>query len=411
MKKLSTRVMLASVAVAALAITGCSASGTGDNGDNVPATGEPIKVAAISSMLYFPEASPAAQAVFDDYNTAGGFNGRPIELAVFDDKGDPAAAATAARDALSSDAVALVGSSSMLECLINHQDWVENDIVSLTAVGVDPFCFTTPNIAPMNPGPFLGTFSSLWHGSETLGFERICAFITPESSLGKAVFEQVVSAWEGATGKQLALYDDSLTRGQMSYAGNVAQIGTNNCDAIFTNEVGAIASQILAEATNQGIDLPVLALTSTYSQEFVDTLAYGGDLHVPAEFSPWSDPEDSSNVEWAAVMEAHGIGLTSFAQGGYLAAKAFIHILENEVGAEDEVTRENFTAAAKNMTKGFDTGGMTAEAWVFGPGDFHQPNVATWEVSIMANSGTWSSIGPWFLASENGWVDTVIPSS
>ncbi len=414
MKKLHMKALVVPVAAAALVLAGCSGGGNGGGGDTGggdAATGEPIKVAALASMLYFPEAPPAAQAVFDEYNANGGFNGRPIELDTFDDKADPAGASTAARDALNSGAVALVGSSSILDCSVNNKTWVDNNIVSIQGVGVDPFCFATPNIAPVDPGPYFDTFASLWNGSETLGFKKICAFTVSDDAASRAATVQARDAWSDETGKELALWDDSLVRGQSSYAGNVAQINKDKCDSILIGESGAAASQFLSEATNQGIDLPVLALPSTYSQEFVDTLVYAGDVHVPAEFSPWSDPEDPSNDDWRALMEKNNIGLTAFAQGGYLAAKAFIHILENEMDPDAEITREAFTEAAKGMTEGFDTGGMTGEPWIFGPGDSHQANATTWPVVIEANSGEWTSLGPWFIGTDNGWVNTTVPSS
>lgn len=410
MKKFQAKVLVVPVAAAALVLAGCAGGGSssgGDEGGGNAATGEPIKVAALSSMLFFPEAPPAAQAVFDEYNAAGGFNGRPIELDVFDDKADPAASTTAARDALAGGAVALVGSSSMLDCSVNHRTWEENNIISIQGTGVDPFCFATPNIAAVNTGPYFDMFASLWNGSENLGFERICAFIVPDDAAGRSAYQQAIDAWSAETGKELVMLDDSLVRGQASYAGNVAQINTDKCDSIFNNEVGAAVAGFLSEATNQGIDLPVLALTSTYSQEFVDTLNYSGAVHVPAEFSPWSDPSDSSNDAWRELMEANGIGLTSFAQGGYLAAKAFIHILET---VEGDVTRDSITEAARAMTTGMDTGGMTGEPWIFGPGDSHQANAAAWPLVIEANSGEWTSLGPWFIGNDNGWVNTTVPS-
>ncbi len=408
MKKLHLRVLVVPAAAAALVLAGCA--GGSDGGGGEAASGEPIKVAALASLTYFPEAPPAAQAVFDEYNASGGFNGRPIEFDVFDDKADPAASATAARDALAGGAVALVGSSSALDCAVNNKTWVENNIVSIQGTGSDPFCFATPNIASMNTGPYFGTFASLWNGSETLGFEKICAVVGADGGgAGTAAFEQARDLWAAETGTEIALWDDSLVRGQASYAGNVAQISKDRCDSIFINAVGPEVSQFLAEATNQGIDLPVLALSPIYSQEFVDTLVYAGDVHVLAEFSPWSDPGDSSNDDWRALMEANGIGLTSFAQGGYLAAKAFIHVLENEIG-DGEVTRDSFTEAAKGMTEGFGTGGMTGDVWIFGPGDSHQPNAAAWPLAIEANSGEWTSLGPWFIGTDNGWVNTAVPN-
>ncbi len=146
--KLAAAVAVA--AVSALALAGCSGGGSSPSASGEPATGEPIVVAALSGLTFFPEAPQAVQAVFDDYNAAGGLDGRPIEYNIFDDKTDPAASATAAQDALSSEAVALVGGSSLLDCAVNHTTWEDNDIVSIQGTGVDPYCFATPNIAPTN---------------------------------------------------------------------------------------------------------------------------------------------------------------------------------------------------------------------------------------------------------------------
>ena len=76
MTKFQAKMWVAPAAAAALLLAGCSSGGSGtDAGGENAATGEPIKVAALSSMLYFPEAPEAVQAVFDEFNANGGFNG------------------------------------------------------------------------------------------------------------------------------------------------------------------------------------------------------------------------------------------------------------------------------------------------------------------------------------------------
>lgn len=400
----TAKLWLAPIAVATLVLSAC-AGGTAEPEapSTEPATGEPIVVAGVSSAMYFPEGPPAAQAVFDDYNAAGGFNGRPIDYQTFDDRVDPAGSATAVKDALTKGAIAFVGNSSLLDCAVNSTTWVEENIVSIQGAGVDPFCFTTPNVAPVNTGPYFGAFASLTMGSEQFGFDDICAFFTADDVMGMAAFIQAADAWEQATGKQLAHKDETLLTGQLNYAGNLAAVNPEICDAFFHNGIGPDVARFLAEADNQGFEIPALALTSVYSQEFAETLQYDGDVYVPAEFSPWSDPDDASNAEWREVMGRNGIAETSFAQGGYLAAKAFIQVLET---IEGDVTRDSFTDAAKAMTEHFDTGGMTGESWIFGPGTAHQPNASAWPVQLVSGSGEWTSVGPWFLGRDNGWVDT-----
>jgi branched-chain amino acid transport system substrate-binding protein len=403
-KKLGAAAVLAA---SALILASCSTDNGGSAGSSgtsggAAATGAPIQVAALSSLTFFPEAPQAVQAVFDDYNAKGGLNGRPIKYNVFDDKNDPAASATAAKDALDSGAVALVGSSSLIDCSVNHKTWEDAGIVSIQGTGVDPFCFSTPNIAAANTGPFFDLYSTLTLGSGQ-GLKNICGLLVYDDATGASAYEQAVSAWTAKTGEKLAYLDHSLTRGQASYAGNIANLKGQNCDAIVANEVGASVTSEIGEAANQGLTLPWLVLTSCYSDEFAAAINYGADIYLPAEFAPYTDPNDTSNKDWLTLMDAKGVAKTSFAQGGYLAATYFINILESIKG---DVTVDSFTAAAKAMTKPVDNP-MTKTPWLFGPGDSHQANTSTWAVQVKANSSEWTSIGPWFEG--EGWVNTTTP--
>jgi branched-chain amino acid transport system substrate-binding protein len=394
------------VAASALLLAGCT---PGDSGQN-PATGEPIPVAGLSGLTFFPEAPQAVQAVFDDYNAAGGLDGRPLEYTVYDDKTDPAASATAAKDALDSGAIALVGSSSLLDCAVNHTTWEENNIVSIQGTGVDPFCFTTPNIAAANTGPYFDMAATLWDGSENLGYDDICVLLVIDDELGKANYYNVIENWEDATGNTVSYVDDTLVRGQASYAANISNLKSADCDAIAVNEVGVADAAIIAEASNQGVDLPFLLLTSAYSDEFAASVNYAGPISLPAEFSPYTDPSDTTTTEWRAVMDAHGVPATSFAQGGFLAAQYFITILES---IEGEITRDSFTEAAKAMTEPYAGVGseMTGTPWVFGPGEAHQANASAWPLIIEPNTQSWVSVGPWLTGDEIGFKPFEIPAS
>ena len=402
---------VASIAAAsALILSGCTSADSGGGGStSSPATGDPIVVAGLSGLTFFPEAPEAVQAVFDDYNAAGGFNGQPLEYTVYDDKTDPAASATAAKDALDSGAVALVGSSSLLDCAVNHTTWEDNNIVSLQGTGVDSFCFGTPNIAPANTGPYFDMAATLYDGSENLDYENICVLLVADDEVGKANYYDVIANWEDATGNKISYVDDTLVRGQASYAANISNLKSEECDAIAANEVGVADAAIIAEASNQGLSLPFLLLTSAYSDEFAASVSYAGPISLPAEFAPFTDPEDTTTTEWRAVMDAHGVPATSFAQGGFLAAQYFITILETIDG---DVTRDSFTEAARAMTEPY-TGvgsGMTGTEWIFGEGESHQPNASAWPLIIEPNTQTWVSVGPWLTGDEIGFKPFAVPA-
>lgn len=405
------------VAASAVALVGCSSadpgespsdSGNDSGSDNVsPASGEPIAVAALSGLTFFPEAPEAVQAVFDAYNDAGGLDGRPLDFTVYDDETDPAASAAAAQNALSSGAIALVGSSSLLDCAVNHTTWEDNGIVSIQGTGVDPYCFATPNVAPTNTGPYFDTFATLYYGSEELGFENICAVMVPDEAAARAAYEQAIAAWSEATGKELAYLDATLVRGQASYAGNVSNLRSQDCDAVFVAEVGDAVLAFLGEASNQGVSLPVLVLTSCYSDQFAASAGYSEDIYLPAEWAPFGDMTIDGMQDWADTMDAHGVPKTAFAQGGYLAAQYFIEILES---IEGEVTRESFTEAAKGMTEPIESP-IAQAPFIFGDGDFHQPNNTAYPVVLRAGTTEWESLGPLMLGDEIGWQYTTVPEA
>jgi branched-chain amino acid transport system substrate-binding protein len=111
--------LLAASSVAALALAACgSADGSEDSTDSGGASGDPIKIVTINPLTRAasvnPEIGDAAQAAVEAINEAGGVNGRPLELTVCDDQGDPNLAASCARDAVADGAVAHV---SMLDNL------------------------------------------------------------------------------------------------------------------------------------------------------------------------------------------------------------------------------------------------------------------------------------------------------
>src|SRR5690606_5094987 len=124
----------------------------------------------------FGEIPAAAGAVFDRVNAEGGINGRHIEFISEDDGGDSALAAQAARRlVLEDEVVAFAGSSSMVECSANAAFYAQHDVVSITGAGVEPTCFESSHIAPVNAGSLAGYETLLQFAAEDLGAERICA--------------------------------------------------------------------------------------------------------------------------------------------------------------------------------------------------------------------------------------------
>lgn len=388
-KKFTALLSLTTVAV--LTLTGCG--GGDDSGSSTAGSGtDPIKVGsvnALSGAVVFPEASAAAKAVFDAYNAAGGLEGRTIDYTILDDKADPATAAAAARELVDTDnAVALVGSASLLDCEINGDYYVQQDIRSIQGTGVDQVCFSNANISPVNVGPFGDTTMSLTYGSEVLGLKKICGLLEVIGGT-KSAYEAAIQAWSDATGKQLVYLDDTVPYGGADYTPYIVKAKEAGCDAVYSNAVEPDGIGQLRAAAAQGwSDVSFLFLTSVYSEQFAKaSTETGAGVYVPAEFAPFTDADLAANKDWRALMTANNIALTSFSQGGYLAAKYFISVIE---GISGDITRESVNTALKGMTTPIDND-MVGTPWIFGGGDAHNSNRAGWPVKLVSGSGVWAS--------------------
>lgn len=329
-------------ATAALVLTGCAG---GDGGNAAP-----IKLGAVSTIsgpATFPEASAAAQAVFDRVNAEGGINGRQIEYKVMDDKADPATATAAARELVGGDeVVALVGSASLLDCEVNAKYYESENIRAVQGLGVDPGCFSSPNIAPVNIGPYNDTTLTMLYGSEVLGLDNLCVFTSVIGSTGPA-YTAAIERWSEVTGKEPLMVDDTVPYGGSDYTPYIVKAKEAGCEAIVSNAVEPDGIGQIKAANQQGWDdVSFLFLTSVYSESFAAAVENAGNgVFVPTEYYPLS-LETDVNADWRELMTENDIVLSSFAVGGYLAATILVDVLK---GIEGDITRDSVNEALKNM--------------------------------------------------------------
>src|SRR5688572_23361135 len=216
-----------------LAVPGCSDT-------KQSSSTAPIKVGAISSIsgpVVFPEASQAVKAVFDKVNAEGGIGGRKLEYLVEDDKVDPQQAQQAARQLVDSEGVvAMVGSSSALECSVNAALYEQKEILSVQGTGVDPACFSSSNISPVNTGPFLGITVSLQFASEELQHDNVCAILVDYAGWGDA-YAAAIEQWTALTGKELLLLDATYKPGPEDPTPFVLKVRDAGCEAVVFDGV------------------------------------------------------------------------------------------------------------------------------------------------------------------------------
>lgn len=370
-----------------------------DEVDDAPAEpavagGEPIRVGNVSSLTgagLFPEASVAAKAVFDRVNASGGIGGRPIELIIEDDGGTPEGAATAGRKLVEQDnVVAMVGSASVLECAVNSAYYAEQGVYSIQGTGVDPLCFLSSNISPVNTGPFAGITVSLYYASETLALDRVCnigLFVIPDLA---PAFDGAVARWESLTGKSLAFRVKAATL-EDDPTPLMLQARDAGCEAVVIDgvEPHALAVGRAIDAQDLG-DIVWIGLTSYYTDTIASQLGSAANgLRANSEFEPYGSDSPALD-DWKALMTSSGVPLTSFAQGGYLAATIFVEALR---GMSGEITRESVAEAMLNLAP-YDTP-LLGTPYTFGPGDAHAPNQASKFVELRD--------GQWVTAADD-WV-------
>jgi branched-chain amino acid transport system substrate-binding protein len=366
-------------AVLALPLAACGSGSGSDSG--------PINIGSVSSLsgaVTFPEASAAARAVFDEVNAKGGIKGRKISYTAADDKGDPASAALAARDVIQNKkAVALAGGASLVDCQVNGPLYEQNKITDIQGIGVDPGCFNSPNISPVNTGPFFGSTVTLYYASETLKLNKICAFFVIIGGTGNA-YKQGVDRWSQITGKKPLITDLSLSASTTDYTPYVLRAKQAGCEAVLFNGVEPMSIGWVKAAKAQNINnIKWLFLASTYTAEAAKALGPDGKNVVAlSEFEPYTEAASPVNKDWRDTMTKHKVPLTSFSQGGYLAAKHLVSVLE---GIKGDITRESVTKAMKDLKP--LSSQMTGMPFAFGGGKSHASNLSAKFVSPDGKGG------------------------
>lgn len=380
-------------ALAAVLLSGCIAA-AGDSGGDAD-TLAPIKVGAISSITGpapFPEVPASAQAVFDRVNSEGGIGGRMIEFISEDDGADPAQASQAARRLVDeNEVVAMVGSASLVECSANAAFYAQRDIVSLMGTGVEPSCFESKNIAPVNNGTIQGYASLLYFASEDLGHEKVCPVILNSAGLTEPYLE-LIESWKSETDSVPPLVDTTVNLGD-DVTPVLLAVRDAGCEAVVFNSNEPVAVAFMNTAKQQdmlsGIDY--LTLTSAYSETVVETLNEQGTLglYANSEFVPFMG-DDAALDSWRETLEAADVPLTSLSEGGYVAAEILVEVLKS---IEGDITAEAVANAFRSY--GEIENPLLGMPFVFDDADAHNPNRAS--LMVQATEDGWVTASDWVL--------------
>ncbi|WP_157357655.1 ABC transporter substrate-binding protein [Amycolatopsis nigrescens] len=369
------------LAAVMVVVAGCDSGGDGK-----------IKIGAVAGLtgnFVTTDVVKTATQVFNDVNARGGVNGRQVEYVVKDDAGNPQRTAQVARELLDDDVVAMAGSASFTDCDVNGGFYKQSGISSVMAVGASPKCFQSPNIAPVNVGPFTLMTAVLKYASEALQTKRVCNFTVVLPGSEDAV-QQALGRWSALTGQQLVVNDLTVQQSgdPTPYLLRAKQAG---CDAVLFNPTEQLVVPWLQAAKTQGMnDVNFLLLAPSYTDSVAKAVGgLGLKIYAGSEFEPYT-ADTPANREWRDTVQRAGAPATAFSQGGYLSAKFMVNVLQ---GIKGEITKDSVNDALKKMAPVADP--MLGTPFVFGGAETHSPNQASKIVRL--ENGRWTVATPEFI--------------
>lgn len=363
-----------------------------------PAAGQterhaPIRFGSVNSLTglaAFPESSAAVQAYFESVNANGGIRGRRLELIVEDDKGNPTEARQAARRLVEREGVlAMVGSASIVDCAHNADLYRSANLMSLQGTGVEPECFRSSHVVPVNTGPYLSLRNALQFAKETLKSSRPCAIVLDLPGT-RTAFDDEIQGWSRESG--VGLVHLERFRPGADVEALLKQAAEKRCDAVVHTGVEPMVVEWVRTVERLGTltSTPTIFLTPAYTQNVARELsATRLSIYCMAEFEPWSS-RSLSLSDWRTMMHRAEVSPSSFSQGGYVSAQILVRALR---GISSDITRESVSAALRavqNMELA-----MLGTRLSIGANVRHNPNRATLPMKL--NQGAWRIASPFWI--------------
>jgi len=341
------------------------------------ASGEPIALGAVVGKTGpddFSASALASQAYFKCVNANGGINGRPVELTIVDDQWNPEVAAQAAAKLVKDRKVlAMVGSSSFVECGVNAKLYAQEDVMVIAGVGVPRECFFAKNYVPVNAGPRVSATVVAMYAAQAYKAKKMVCVIPNIPSLGNWACDGAKD-WGKANGVDVDVL--AIDPGSPDATSTMLQAAAKKPDAIILNVPKGIMVPMLAAAEQQGLAKKIHFVSSTPAYNFDVPKAIGaawnGNFDIHLEFMP-VESAGADNLNWKATMEAFGSKSDprdSFAQAGYLAARIVTEALLKM--DPKKIDRASVSAALRNV-KGFKSDILCRQFYV-GDGARHNAN-------------------------------------
>ncbi|GIE88603.1 ABC transporter substrate-binding protein [Actinoplanes regularis] len=287
------------------ASAGCSAPGAND--DDAKSGSGPIKIALVDaqsgqlSSLGAWELKGARLAV-DEWNAAGGVNGRQIQLDVFDDQGDPTTGTTLARKIDSEGHIAMIGTAESAVTIAMAPILKQAEIPNITS-GQSPGLVAAGSEFLFLNGPTSTTYDETLakYIVDKQGLKSI-AMITNNGSYGKGEHDAFLKALSSRNVVPVA--DQVVTTDQKDFSAVLTGIRQKNPQVIFVGAEEVESGLIVKQARDLGITVPFAGAAPQGTPVFLDT-AGAKNAEKTIVSSPYlsNDVSDASK-KFAAAYKA-----------------------------------------------------------------------------------------------------------
>lgn len=340
--------LIAALAVAATAMTGCSASpGSGETA--AAADGEPI-VFGVSGPLtgnqaeYGKNWQEGIAIALDEINGSGGVGGRPIEIDFQDSQGQASQATTIAQRFVSDDEVlAVLGDFSSATSMVASPLYQRGGLLQLGITNSHPdftetgdFIFS-PSITQEEDA------RELADGAHTFG-DRIAVF-NLNTDWGISARDIFVAQAE-KNGDEIVFQAD-VEETSTDFKPQLVQLREAKPDVVVFFTYYATTSLLVQQAQQAGVDdATLLAVGSNYSDEFLDLAGDAAEgVYINTSFTTESEEENVQSFV-SAFQDEYGYAPNLFAAYAYDGVKQLAWAAEHA----ENVDRTGIRDALRDAT-------------------------------------------------------------
>jgi ABC-type branched-subunit amino acid transport system substrate-binding protein len=328
--RLRTRALVTGV-LAAVLTSGCGAPG--ESKDSGSSGSGPIKIALVDaqsgqlSSLGKWEYKGAKLAV-DEWNKAGGVNGRKIRLDVFDDQGDPTVGTNVARKIDSQGYIAMLGTAESAVTIAMAPTLRQAEIPNI-ASGQSPGMVALKSPFLFLNGPTSTTYDETLakYLVDTKKMKKI-AFISNNGAYGKGEHDAFLKALATRGLKPVA--DEVVTTDQKDFSAQLTKIRQKRPEAVFIGAEEVESGLIVKQARDLGVTAPFAGAAPQGTPVYRDTAGVA-NVEGTIVSSPYlgNDTSDATKKFAAAYKAAYGEDAELHGAKAYDGAQIMLTALKN----------------------------------------------------------------------------------